>query len=87
MSEEDVNNQLKAEAQKGLESWLILQEVGKKENINITEEEVEFELAKMADQYKMSIDQIKQALGQQLNQFRNNLLMSRIEDYLFANNK
>ena len=87
MSEEDVNNQLKAEAQKGLESWLILQEVGKKENINITEEEVEFELAKMADQYKMSIDQIKQALGQQLNQFRNNLLMSRIEDYLFTNNK
>ena len=86
MSQEDLDAQLKAEAQKGLESWLILDGVGAKQEINITEEEVEFELAKMADQYQMSIDQIKQALGQQLDQFRHNLLMSRIENYLFENN-
>ena len=86
MNEEDLNKQLKEEAEKGLQSWLVLDTVGKKENINITEEEVEFELAKMADQYKMSIDQIKQALGQQLNSFRNNLVMSRIENFLFDNN-
>ena len=86
MNEEDLNKQLKEEALKGLESWLVLDAVGKKENINITEEEVEFELAKMADQYNMSIDQIKQALGQQLNSFRNNLIMSRIENFLFDNN-
>ena len=87
MNEEDLNKQLKAEAEKGLESWLVLDAVGKKENINITEEEVEFELAKMADQYNMSIDQIKEALGQQLNQFRHNLVMSKIENYLFENNQ
>ena len=87
MSEEDLNNQLRGEAQKGLESWLILDEVGKKEKIDISEEEVEFELAKMADQYNMSIDQIKEALGQQLNQFRHNLVMSKIENYLFENNQ
>ena len=86
MNEEDLNKQLKEEAEKGLQSWLVLDTVGKKENINITEEEVEFELAKMADQYNMSIDQIKQALGQQLNSFRNNLVMSRIENFLFDNN-
>ena len=86
MNEEDLNNQLKVEAQKGLESWLILDTVGKKENIDISEEEVELELAKMADQYQMSIDQIKEALGQQLGQFRNNLVMSKIENYLFDNN-
>ena len=86
MSQEDLDTQLKAEAQKGLESWLVLDGVGAKESIDITEEEVEFELAKMADQYQMSIDQIKQALGQQLEQFRHNLLMSRIENYLFENN-
>lgn len=86
MNEEDLNKQLQAEAQKGLESWLVLDAVGKKENINITEEEVEFELAKMGEQYNMSIDQIKQALGQQINSFRSNLLMSRIENFLFENN-
>ena len=86
MSEEDLNKQLKEEAEKGLQSWLVLDTVGKKENINITEEEVEFELAKMGEQYNMSIDQIKQALGQQINSFRNNLIMSRIENFLFDNN-
>ena len=85
--EEDLKKQLEVEAQKGLESWLVLDTVGQKENINITDEEVEFELAKMADQYKMSIDQIKQALGQQISQFKGNLVMSKIEDYLFQNNQ
>ena len=86
MNEEDLNKQLKEEAEKGLKGWLVLETVGKNEKIEITEEEVEFELAKMADQYQMSIDQIKQALGQQINQFRSNLLMSRIENFLFENN-
>ena len=87
MSEEELNNQLKGEAQKGLEAYLVLQTVGQKENIDISEEELEFELAKMADQYQMSIDQIKEALGQQLGQFRHNLVMSRIENFLFENNQ
>ena len=85
-NEEDLNKQLKEEAQKGLESFLVIDTVGQKEKIEITDEEVEFELAKMADQYQMTIDQIKQALGQQMSQFRNNLIMSRIENYLFENN-
>ena len=85
-NEEDLNKQLKEEAQKGLESWLILDTVGQKEKIEITDEEVEFELAKMADPYQMTIDQIKQAIGQQINQFKNNLVMARIENFLFENN-
>ena len=87
MSEEDLNKQLKEEAIKGLQSFLVLEEVGLKEKIAVTDEEMEFELAKMADQYNMSIDEIKKALGQQLAQFRNNMRMNRIEDFLYENNK
>ena len=87
MSEEDLNKQLRVEAVKGLESFLVLEEVGQKEKIGVSDEEVEFELAKMADQYKMSIDEIKKALGQQIGQFRNNMRMNRIEDFLYENNK
>lgn len=85
-SEEDLNAQLKVEAQKGLETYLLLEAVGEKENILISDEEFEFELAKMADQYQMSVDEIKNALGQQLGQYRHNLTMGRIEDYLYENN-
>ena len=87
MSEEDLNKQLREEAIKGLQTFLLLEEVGQKENISVTDEEVEFELAKMADQYNMSIDQIKTALGKQLGQFRSNMRMNRIEDFLYENNK
>ena len=87
MSEEDLNKQLREEAIKGLQSFLVLEEVGLKEKIAVTDEEMEFELAKMADQYNMSIDEIKKALGQQLAQFRNNMRMNRIEDFLYENNK
>ena len=87
MSQEDLDKQLKVEAEKGLESWLVLDTVGKKENINITEEEVEFELAKMGEQYKMSAEDVKKALGQQIVNFRHNMLMQKIETFLFENNK
>ena len=85
--EEDLNKQLAEEAIKGLESFFVMDSVGEKEKLNITEEELEFELSKMAEQYNMTIDQIKNALGQQLGQFRHNLIMQKIENFLFENNK
>ena len=86
-SEEDYNKQLKDDARKSLESFLVVQTVGEKEKINVTDEEFEFEISKMAEQYNMSVEQIKGALGNQLGQFRSNLLMNRIEEFLFNNNK
>ena len=87
MSDEDLKKQLKGEAQKALESFLVLDKVGELEKIEVTDEEFNFELAKMAEQYNMTIDQIKNALGKQLPQFRSNLRMGRIEDFLYNNNK
>ena len=85
--EEDLNKQLAEEARKGLESFFVMDSVGEKEKLNITEEELEFELSKMAEQYNLTIDQVKDALGQQLGQFRHNLIMQKIENFLFENNK
>ena len=85
--EEDLDKQLAEEARKGLESFFVMDSVGEKEKLNITEEELEFELSKMAEQYNMTIDQIKNALGQQLGQFRHNLIMQKIENFFFENNK
>ena len=85
-SQEDLDKQLLEEAKKGVESFLVMDQVGVKENLTLTDEELDFELAKMADQYKMSIDQIKQALGQQIGQFRHNLLMQKIEGFLYDHN-
>lgn len=85
--EEDFINQLKETAAKELNNYLVLEEVAKKENFSeVTEEEIEFELAKLADQYKMSVENVKKALENQMGEFRNNIVMSRVENFLFSNN-
>ena len=86
-SEEDFNKQMKDEARKGLESFLVMDNVAIKENLSVSDEELDAELAKMAEQYSMTVDQIKQALGQQLGSFRHNMLMQKIEKFLYENNK
>ena len=52
----------------------------------MTDEEVEFELAKLAEQYKMTIDNVRKAIENQMGEFRNNIVMSRVENFLFTNN-
>ena len=86
-NEEDLNKQLREEGRKGLESFLVVETVGQKEKIDITDEEFEFELSKLAEQHNMGIEDIKKALGRQMVQYRSNMLMTRIEDFLFNNNK
>ena len=85
--EEDFMAKLKDDAKKDICNYFVLEEVGRKENLDITDADVEFEFAKIADQYKMSIDDVKKALGAQLNQFKNNLRMTRIEEFLLSENK
>ena len=85
--EEEFVNQLKENAAKELNNYLVLEEVAKKEGFDkVTDEDVEFELAKLADQYKMTLDNVKKALEKQMGEFRNNLVMSRVENFLFNNN-
>ena len=86
-TEEDLNKQLKEDGRRGLESFLIMQSVGEKEKIEVTDEEFDFELSKLGSQHNMELEQVKKALGQQLGQFRSNILVGRIEDFLYNNNK
>ena len=85
--EEEFMEKLKADARKDICNYFVLEEVGRKEDLQLTDADVEFEFAKIADQYKMSIDDVKKALGAQLDQFKNNLRMTRIEEFLLNENK
>ena len=86
-SEEAFMDKLKGDAKKDICNYFILEEVGRKEDLQLTDADVEFEFAKIADQYKMSIEDVRKALGAQLDQFKNNLRMTRIEEFLLNENK
>ena len=84
--EEDFMAKLKEDAKKDITNYFILEEVGKKEELELTDADLEFEFAKIADQYKMSVEDVKKALDKQLDQFRHNLKMTRIEECLIKEN-
>jgi trigger factor len=78
---------LAEDAIKDTNNYMILEEIAKVEGIEVTNEELEFEFAKIADQYNMKIEDVKKALGASVEEFRNNLKMQRVEEFLLANNE
>lgn len=85
-SEEQFVAQLREQALKETREYVVLEEIAKVEKIEITDADLEFEYAKLADQYNMKVDDVKKALANNLDEFRNNLRMQRIDDLLFNEN-
>jgi trigger factor len=83
---EDFEANLKEQSKKELAGYLVLEEVATVEKLNVTDEELDFEISKIADQYKMTVEQVKKALNNQLEEFRHNIKMNRVEDLLYKNN-
>lgn len=59
MTADKIMEEMKPEAVKRIKNSLVLEAVAKAENIEVSEEEFEAELQKMADMYKMEIEKIK----------------------------
>lgn len=60
MTADKIMEEMKPEAVKRIKNSLVLEAVAKAENIEVSEEEFESELQKMADMYKMEIEKIKE---------------------------
>ena len=58
-----LKEQMKPQAVKRIESRLVLEKVAEAENIQISDEKLDEELAKMAEMYKMEADKLKEMLG------------------------
>ena len=63
MTADKIMEEMKPEAVKRIQSRLVLEAVVKAENIETSDEEFEAELKKMAEAYKMELDQIKEFMG------------------------
>lgn len=64
MTADKIMEEMKPEALKRIQSRLVLEAVVKAEDIQVSDEEFEAELQKMADAYKMEIDKIKEFMGE-----------------------
>ena len=84
--EEEFMATLKENARRDITNYFILEKVGEEEKIEVTDADVEFEYAKLAEQYSMTVEDVKNALSRQGRDFKNNLRLTRIEDFLYQNN-
>lgn len=62
-SAEAMQEQMKPQALKRIQSRLVLEKIAEAENIEIAEEKIDEEIAKMAEMYKMEADKLKEAMG------------------------
>ena len=63
MDREKMMEEMKPQALKRIETRLVLEAVAKAENIEISDEKLDEELAKMAEAYKMEVDKLKEFMG------------------------
>ena len=74
MSAEKLFEQMRPEAEKRIQNSLVLEAVAKAEDIQISDEKVEEELAKMAEMYKMEVEKLKEIMGDyEKEQIKNDL--------------
>ncbi len=63
MTAEKMMEELRPQAVKRIETRLVLEAVAKAENIEISDEKLDEEIAKMAESYKMEADKLKEFMG------------------------
>ena len=59
---------------------LALEQIAKYENITVSDEELEAQIAKLAERYKMTVEIVKQAAP--IEEFKSDLLVSKASDFV-----
>ena len=83
-NEEALRGQMKEEAEQRVRGNLTLEAIVKAENIEVSDEEVNTELQKMADAYNMTVENIQAALGN-LDGIKSDLQVKKAVQFLIEN--
>ena len=81
-----LKGQMKEDAEKRVRVNLVLEAIVEAEKIEASEEEIEAEIGKMAEMYKMSVEDIKKALGGS-DALKSDITFRKAIDFLVDNSK
>ena len=88
MTVEQMKEQARPDAVKRIRTRLVLEAVAKAENIQISDEKVDEEVAKMAEAYKMEVDKLKSYMSESdIKQMKEDLAVQQAVDLLVAEAK
>ncbi|MCR5654692.1 MAG: trigger factor [Lachnospiraceae bacterium] len=87
-SAEAMFDQVKPQAMKRIQSRLVLEKVVEAENIEVSDEDYQAELQKLADAYQMGIDKVEAMLGEEgKKEIMNDLKVTKAADFVTDNAK
>lgn len=88
MTIDQLQDQMRPQAEKRIQTRLVLEAIVAAENITVDDETVEAEIAKMAENYKMEAEQIKNMMGEDgIAQMKEDLAVQEAVDFLVAEAK
>ena len=88
MNAEIMMEQIKPQAEQKIKTQLVLEAVAKAENIEATDEDVEAEIKKIADNYKMEVEKVKETLGAgNEDAIKKDIAMQKAIDFITENAK
>ena len=85
LTAEKILDDMKPEAVKRIQNSLVLEAVAKAENIQVSNDEFNAELSKMAEMYKMEVDKIKEFMGEsEEKQMRDDIAIQKAVDLIVS---
>ena len=88
MTVEQMKEQARPDAEKRIRTRLVLEAVAQAENIQISDEKVDEEVAKMAEAYKMEVEKLKSYMSESdVKQMKEDLAVQQAVDLLVAEAK
>ncbi|GIN71099.1 trigger factor [Bacillus sp. J14TS2] len=86
-NEEELRSQMKEDAEQRVKTSLTLEAIAKAENLEVDDEAVDKEMDKMAEMYKMEVDEVKKIMSANMNSLKADLKMQKAIDVLVENSK
>lgn len=83
---DDVKKKMQEDATQNIKSFLVLDAIAQKEEIIISQEIIDFEMAKIAAQYNMEVEKVKEVLAKNIDRFIADLRSQHIADFLISKN-
>lgn len=85
MTEEQLRDQLKVDAEKRILNSLVIEEIAKKENFEVSQDEITAKYQELADTYNLELEQVKAQVTDEL--IKNDISFSKAIEVIIANLK
>ena len=86
---EDVENECRMRAETLVKQTLVFEAIAEKEGLEVTDEDLDAEYARMAEMYNQPVDSVKEifAMRGQVMAIKRNLLLEKVSEFLLENAK